>query len=239
MKPAHILLIEDEDHIAHGLIFNLEAEGYRVTHVGTCASARAAFERQRPDLVVLDLMLPDGHGLELCREFRSQSQQLPILILTALGDDQERVAGLQEGADDYLAKPFNLDEFLLRINGMLRRSEWYRAREDSGRPYRFGDNEVDLQNLSARTRHGQIQLTELEGRMLDTFFQAEGRTLARAELLQSVWGLTADTETRTLDNFIVRLRKYFEADSSRPSHFLTVRGRGYRFLRDPAEPGDG
>jgi two-component system alkaline phosphatase synthesis response regulator PhoP len=233
MKQPHILLVEDETHIANGLVFNLEAEGYRVTHVETCNSALAAFDREHPDLVVLDLMLPDGHGLSLCEEFRKQDQQLPILILTALGGEEDRVAGLREGADDYLAKPFNLDEFLLRISGMLRRSDWYRPAQNLHGPYRFGSNIVDLQNLEAETATGRIKLTELEGRMLGTFFGAEDQTLTRAELLGSVWGMTEDTETRTLDNFIVRLRKYFEKDPTSPRHFLTVRGRGYRFVREP------
>lgn len=233
MKTAHILLVEDEVHIANGLVYNLEAEGYRVTHVETCSSARAAFAQEPPDLVVLDLMLPDGNGLDVCKSFRKQDKQLPILILTALGDEQDRIAGLKEGADDYLGKPFSLDEFLLRVSGMLRRSKWYQPQHDPKEPYLFGENRVDLHNLSAETAHGPVKLTELEGRMLATFFSTEGQTLTRAELLKSVWGMTEDTETRTLDNFIVRLRRYFEADSAQPRHFLTVRGRGYRFVRDP------
>lgn len=232
MKQLHILLVEDETHIASGLVFNLEAEGYRVTHVETCSSALAAFARERPDLVVLDLMLPDGHGLAVCEAIRKEDSQLPILILTALGGEEDRVAGLREGADDYLAKPFNLDEFLLRVRGMLRRSDWYRPTQDRLGPYSFGDNTVDLQNLEAQTAAGRVKLTELEGRMLETFFAAEGQTLTRAELLKSVWGMTEDTETRTLDNFIVRLRKYFEKDPANPRYFLTVRGRGYRFVRE-------
>ncbi|MDT8442160.1 MAG: response regulator transcription factor [Desulfuromonadales bacterium] len=231
MKQAHVLLVEDETNIALGLLYNLETEGYRATHVETCQSARAAFRQQRPDLVVLDLMLPDGHGLTLCREFRADDPQLPILILTALGEERARIDGLAAGADDYLTKPFSLDEFLLRVAGMLRRSGWYRPVDDLQSPYRFGDNIVDLANLGAETATGPIRLTELEGRMLQTFFAAEGQTLTRVELLKSVWGLSADTETRTLDNFIVRLRKYFEQDPANPRHFLTVRGRGYRFER--------
>ncbi len=233
MKQAHILLIEDELHIAQGLVFNLEAEGYRVTHVESCVTALEAFRRERPDLVVLDLMLPDGHGLTVCREIRAKDKRLPILILTALGDEEDRIAGLQEGADDYLSKPFNLDEFLLRISGMLRRSEWYRPHNASRESYVFGDNRIDLQNLEAEATVGKIKLTELEGRMLATFFANQGETLTRAELLKSVWGLTEGTETRTLDNFIVRLRKYFETDPANPKHFLTVRGRGYRFVKEP------
>jgi DNA-binding response OmpR family regulator len=230
---AHILLVEDEEHIAQGLVFNLEMEGYTVTHAETGEEAMAAFTRESFDLVVLDLMLPDSYGIDICRRIREVSAQLPILILTALGEDQHRINGLQAGADDYLAKPFNLDEFLLRVSGMLKRSAWYQPKIDKTGPYRFNGNTVDLRNLQATTRHGDIQLTELEGRMLEIFFANEGETLTRAELLKSVWGMTEDTETRTLDNFIVRLRKYFEEDPAEPKHFLTVRGRGYRFIKNP------
>lgn len=232
MKPR-ILLVEDENHIAKGLIFNLELEGYLVTHAGTGAAAMAAFGSHPYDLVVLDLMLPDSHGIDLCRRMRQKAPQLPILILTALGKEQDRINGLKEGADDYLTKPFSLDEFLLRVHGMLRRSAWYQPTHSKDEDDIFGGNQIDLHNLKAITATGEIRLTELEGRMLATFFANEGETLTRAELLKSVWGLAADTETRTLDNFIVRLRKYFEDDPANPRHFLTVRGRGYRFVREP------
>jgi DNA-binding response OmpR family regulator len=233
MKQPHILLVEDETHIAQGLIFNLELEGFLITHAETGAAAMEAFHRQSYDLVVLDLMLPDSHGIDLCRQMRKESSQLPILMLTALGEEQDRINGLKEGADDYLTKPFNLDEFLLRVHGILRRSAWYQPTFNKEEIYLFNNNRIDLRNLEAVTTHGNISLTELEGRMLGTFFANEGETLTRAELLKSVWGMSADTETRTLDNFIVRLRKYFEADPAKPKHFLTVRGRGYRFIREP------
>ncbi len=235
MKQPHILLVEDETHIAQGLIFNLEMEGFLITHAETGAAAMEAFHRQSYDLVVLDLMLPDSHGIDLCRQMRKESSQLPILMLTALGEEQDRIKGLKEGADDYLTKPFNLDEFLLRVHGILRRSAWYQPTFNKEEIYLFNNNRIDLRNLEAVTTHGNICLTELEGRMLRTLFANEGETLTRAELLKSVWGMSADTETRTLDNFIVRLRKYFEADPAKPKHFLTVRGRGYRFIREPEQ----
>lgn len=232
MTSARILLVEDEEHIAQGLVFNLEQEGYRVTHAETGDDAMRIFASERFDLVVLDLMLPDSHGIDLCRRMRETSPQLPILILTALGEEQSRVEGLQAGADDYLGKPFNLEEFLLRVSGMLKRSSWYQPDFDRDKTYQFGSNSVDLQNLQAVTANGVIRLTELEGRMIETFFASAGDTLTRAELLKSVWGMAEDTETRTLDNFVVRLRKYFELDPTNPQHFLTVRGRGYRFVRE-------
>lgn len=233
MKKPHILLVEDEKHIAQGIIFNLELEGFLITHTETGATAMDAFGRQSFDLVVLDLMLPDSHGFDLCREMRKTHPQLPILMLTALGEEQDRVSGLKEGADDYLTKPFSLDEFLLRIRGMLRRSAWYKPSQIKTEDYQFGSNLIDLNNLAAETTKGRIRITELEGRMLAIFFSNEGQTLTRATLLKSVWGMAEDTETRTLDNFIVRIRKYFEEDPANPKHFLTVRGRGYRFVRKP------
>lgn len=235
MKQPHILLVEDETHIAQGLIFNLELEGYRISHAETGAAALAIFATGSCDMVILDLMLPDSHGINLCRQMRKESPQLPILMLTALGEEQDRVAGLAVGADDYLTKPFSLDEFLLRVRGMLRRLEWYRPSHERAESYLFAGNRIDLKNLQAETPRGEVRLTELEGRMLTIFFDNDGQTLTRAELLRSVWGLAGDTETRTLDNFIVRLRKYFEADPTDPKHFLTVRGRGYRFVREPEE----
>jgi DNA-binding response OmpR family regulator len=147
----------------------------------------------------------------------------------------DRINGLKAGADDYLTKPFSLDEFLLRVHGMLRRSAWYQATFSKQEDYLFSSNRIDLKNLAAVTANGSLRLTELEGRMLETFFTHEGETLTRTELLKSVWGMVEDTETRTLDNFIVRLRKYFEDNPAQPKHFLTVRGRGYRFVREPGE----
>ena len=235
MKKPHILLVEDEKHIAQGIIFNLELEGFLITHAETGATAMDAFGRQSFDLVVLDLMLPDSHGFDLCREMRKTDPQLPILMLTALGEEQDRVSGLKEGADDYLTKPFSLDKFLLRIRGMLRRSAWYQPSQIKTEDYQFGSNLIDLNNLAAETTKGKIRITELEGRMLAIFFSNEGETLTRATLLKSVWGMAEDTETRTLDNFIVRIRKYFEEDPANPKHFLTVRGRGYRFVRKPEQ----
>jgi two-component system alkaline phosphatase synthesis response regulator PhoP len=231
VKESSILVVEDEPNIARGLVFNLEEEGYRVSHVETGEAALELVRKDPFDLVVLDLMLPGINGLEVCRLIRQWDQRLPVLILTARSEEKDRVEGLGLGADDYLTKPFSLDEFLLRVKGMLRRSGWYRPDERLPETYRFGDNVVDLQGHRAETPQGEISLTDLEIRMLRTFFRQEGETLSRAELLESVWGVAPNTETRTLDNFIVRLRKYFEADPSRPVHFLTVRSRGYRFVR--------
>ncbi len=229
-EATPILLVEDEPHIAQGLIFNLQAEGYQVTHVESGEDAMAHLEGQPCKLVILDLMLPGIDGLKVCRQLRQQGSQIPILMLTARGEEQDRIAGLSEGADDYLPKPFNLKEFLLRVGNLLRRNRW-QAESGEIQLISFGSNRVDLNSHLAETANGQVQLTELEMKMLQLFCNNEGKLLRRGEILQSVWGMQPDTETRTLDNFIVRLRKYFESDPSQPKHFLTVRGRGYRFSR--------
>jgi len=161
---------------------------------------------------------------------RELDSRVPILMLTARSEDVDRVNGLESGADDYLTKPFNLAEFLLRVKGMLRRSSWYRP-DPVEEGYDFGVNEAFLLSYRARTAQGEIDLTEMEVRVLSLFFRREGQVITRGELLESVWGYSSDAETRTLDNFIVRLRKYFERDPSRPVHFQTIRGVGYRFSR--------
>jgi two-component system, OmpR family, alkaline phosphatase synthesis response regulator PhoP len=228
-KP-HIMLVEDEIHLARGICFNLEEEGCRVSHFDSGEKALVTLEVEHFDLIILDVMLPGMDGFQVCRAVRKLDPRVPILMLTARSDDSDRVEGLENGADDYLTKPFNLMEFLLRVKGMLRRSSWYRP-EPVEEGYRFGDNEVFLLSYRARTAQGEIDLTEMEVRVLSLFFQKEGEIIPRGELLQSVWGYTSDTETRTLDNFIVRLRRYFEPDPGKPVHFQTVRGVGYRFSR--------
>ncbi|NOQ52153.1 MAG: response regulator [Desulfuromonadaceae bacterium] len=229
-ERAPILLVEDEPHIAQGLIYNLQEEGYQVTHVESGEAALKHLDEQNCALMILDLMLPGIDGLEVCRRLRKRGNQLPILMLTARSEEQDRVAGLSEGADDYLAKPFNLKEFLLRVAGLLRRTNWQQVLAQSN-IVQFGGNRIDLSNHQAETTEGVLQLTDLEIKMLRQFFAKEGKLITRGELLKSVWGMAPDTETRTLDNFIVRLRKYFEQDPAKPRHFLTVRGRGYRFIK--------
>lgn len=229
-KP-HIMLVEDEMHLARGICFNLEEEGCRVSHFETGEKALESLAVEHFDLVILDVMLPGMDGFEACKAVRELDARVPILMLTARSEDSDRVSGLEKGADDYLTKPFNLAEFLLRVKGMLRRSSWYRP-DPVEEAYKFGDNEVFLLSYRARTAQGEIDLTEMEVRVLSLFFQKEGEIIPRGELLHSVWGYTNDTETRTLDNFIVRLRKYFEPEPGRPVHFLTVRGVGYKFIRN-------
>ena len=226
-----LLLVEDEIHIAQGLVYNLEQEGYRVTHAATAKEAEAALAKEDFSLLIFDIMLPDGSGLDICHSVRGNDDRIPILILTALGDESHRIQGLSQGADDYLTKPFSLTEFLLRVKRMLERSTWYRPSTSASREvFRFGGCRIDLREGRAETPGGAIDLTDLEMKILRLFFAREGETLERSELLASVWRLSPETETRTLDNFIARLRKYFESDPSQPEHFLTVRGKGYRFV---------
>ncbi len=227
-----LLLVEDEPHIAQGLVYNLEAEGYKVTHVTSGEDALAKMQEQRYALMILDLTLPAMDGLRVCDTLREQGNQMPVLMLTARDSQQDRILGLSTGADDYLTKPFHLKEFLLRVGNLLRRSPWQQS-DSRQPPYQFGANLVDLHASQATTAQGVIQLTELETKMLRLFIENEGQILSRSLLLKQVWGLSPKTETRTLDNFIVRLRKYFEADPARPLHFRTVRGRGYRFVAVP------
>jgi two-component system, OmpR family, alkaline phosphatase synthesis response regulator PhoP len=231
----HILLVEDEMHLARGICFNLELDGYRVSHLETGEEALQRLEYDRYSLIILDVMLPGIDGFSVCKEIRKLDARVPILILSARAEEGDRITGLAAGADDYLMKPFNLSEFLLRVKGMLKRSAWYRP-EPVEEGYRFGNNDVYLLSYHARTAQGEIDLTELEVKMLAVFFRNEGKPLTRAVLLETVWGYAADTETRTLDNFIVRLRRYFEPDPSHPEHFQTVRGIGYRFVRERPTP---
>jgi DNA-binding response OmpR family regulator len=225
-----ILLIEDEPNIAHGLIFNLRAEGHRVIHVETGEQGLEKLAETEVDMLVLDLMLPGISGIEVCRRIRATNERLPILMLTAKAEEYDRIKGLTAGADDYLTKPFSLNEFLLRVKRMLARSRWYRDDEPAS-ILEFGGNRIDLVEGQAYTAAGPITLTEQELKLLRAFAEREGKLVERAELLRAAWGMGPEIETRTLDNFIVRLRKHFEPDPSDPQHFLTVRGRGYRFVR--------
>lgn len=227
-----LLLVEDEPHIAEGLVFNLIEEGYYVTHVISGEDALDKLSHEPFALLILDLMLPGIDGLEVCERLRTQGNQIPVLMLTARGADQDRINGLSTGADDYLTKPFILKEFLLRVAGLLRRSNWQEQIKQRS-TYQFGQNRINLDSHQAETAHGTIQLTDLEIKMLQLFFNHEGKVLSRGDLLKKVWDMSPKTETRTLDNFIVRLRKYFETDPAKPRFFRTVRGRGYRFIRNP------
>jgi len=231
MKPsAHILVVDDEAHLAAGIAENLEAEGYR-TDVAN--DGRAGLERLRAeafDLVLLDVMMPNMDGLELCAELRRSGVQTPVLFLTVKGDAEDRVRGFEAGGDDYLTKPFHLRELLLRVAAILRRSSWYQSASSA---LTFGGNEVDFQTYEARGWDGSAHaLTHKEAMILKALADRAGSIVTREEVLDRVWGFEVFPSTRTIDNFIVRLRKRFERNPEAPVHFHTVRGVGYRFTPD-------
>jgi DNA-binding response OmpR family regulator len=231
-KPqARILLVEDEIHLARPLQFNLEQEGYRVSWT---ASGKEALRLQQDgafDLLILDVMIEEEiDGFEVARQVRQRDQKLPILILTARSTEQDRVYGLEIGADDYMVKPFHLRELLLRVQRMLERANWYAERERPRREISIGPHTVDLENLAVRGPQGDLQLTPLEASLLGVLTDEPNRVLTRGELLEKVWGYNSDVETRTVDNFIVRLRRYFEEEPEQPRHFISVRGRGYMYV---------
>jgi len=232
---SQILVVEDEEHLAQGLRFNLEAEGYEVETVadGRTAAALLANPDRSFDLVVLDLMLPEMNGFEVARRARAAGNYAPILILTAKDDIQDRVRGLEEGADDYLAKPFDLDELLARVRSLLRRRRWdgASAYEPLPGPTKVGDAILHFDRFELDTPRGIVRLTTREMGLLRTLIEREGEAVTRGELLEEVWGLRRDTRTRVVDSFIVRIRRYIEPDPSSPRHIVSVRGHGYRLVR--------
>jgi two-component system alkaline phosphatase synthesis response regulator PhoP len=229
-----VLVVEDEAHLAEGLRFNLEAEGYEVE---VAADGRAAEElllgERRFDLVVLDLMLPEMGGLEVARRVRAAGNFVPILILTAKDDPSDVVRGIEEGGDDYLTKPFVLAELLARVRALLRRRRWDGGPVGGGEPREisFGEVTVRFDRFEIERGGERIELTTREAALLRALAEREGRAVPRGELLEVVWGLRPDTNTRVVDSFVARLRRYVEADPSRPRHILSVRGHGYKFVR--------
>jgi two-component system, OmpR family, alkaline phosphatase synthesis response regulator PhoP len=239
-KQERILVVEDELHLAEGLKLNLTLDGYEVRIAADGSSALQEWKEWRPDLIVLDIMLPQIDGLSVLRAIRLEDERLPILILSAKADSEHRVKGFSYGVDDYLAKPFNLDEFLLRVKRLLTRVSWSRESADSEagttssvpRIYRFGSNTIDFETLNAQGPSGRIALTEQEARLLKLFVANRGKPLSRSKLLEIGWGYSRGTTTRTVDNFIVRFRKYFEVDPKKPVYFKSLRSVGYVFDHD-------
>jgi DNA-binding response OmpR family regulator len=242
---SRILVVEDELHLAEGLRFNLEAEGYQVDVVET---GEAALERLKPgeprfDVVVLDVMLPGKDGFTVMSEMRLGGQFIPTLMLTARGHAEDILRGFAAGADDYLTKPFELAILIARIRGLLRRREWLNnaippapaPEEQSFDTYLFGDKSVHFDLLELHVRDQVFPLTLMEANLLRYLIQHEGKPVSRKSMLEEVWGLHEDTDTRAIDNFIVRLRRYVEEEPTKPRHLLTVRGVGYRFVAAPAK----
>ncbi len=231
-----ILVVEDEQHLAEGLRFNLEAEGYGVAVVETGEAALALLvpAREAFDLVVLDVMLPGKDGFEVATELRNAGQFLPVLMLTARGRPEDVLKGFAAGADDYLPKPFELEILIARIQGLLRRKKWLAGEPARPAPaprdsFTFGDKSIHFDLLELRVRGETFPLTLMEANILRYLVEREGKGVSRKAMLEEVWGLQGDTDTRAIDNFIVRLRRYLEDDPARPRHLLTVRGVGYRF----------
>ena len=243
----HILIVEDEKHLAEGLRFNLEAENYVVRTVETGEEAlELLLNPQAPgfDVVVLDVMLPGKDGFTVMAELRQAGQYVPTLMLTARGRSEDVLQGFGAGADDYLAKPFELSILIARVRGLLRRKQWagtlsasstanMPAKTVSKDAYVFGDKSVNYDQLELRANGQMYPLTLMEANILRYLIDRAGETVSRKIMLQEVWGLREDTDTRAIDNFIVRLRRYLEDDPARPRHLLTVRGVGYRFVPFP------
>lgn len=236
-----ILIIEDEPHIAEGLRLNLELKKHQVFEARDGAAGLRDWRSLSPDLIVLDIMLPQIDGLSVLRNIRLEDERVPILILSAKGDSEYRIKGFSYGVDDYLAKPFNLNEFLLRVKRLLTRVSWARGAADPKgdstaslpRIYRFGSNMIDFETLNAQGPAGPIGLTDQEARLLRLFVANRGKPLSRRKLQEIGWGYSRDTTTRTVDNFIVRFRKYFEVDPKNPVYFKSLRSVGYVFDHDP------
>jgi len=230
-----VLIVEDEKHLADGLRYNLKAEGYDVDVAGSAEQAYDLVVDRQPsyDVVVLDVMLPGMDGFSLASRLRSQGHFVPILMLTARGHAHDVLRGFESGADDYLPKPFDLSVLLARINALLRRREWFRkdqTRPSSSSVVDIGNKTIDFETLELRSGEQIVQLTLMEAELLRYLIDHEGKIVSRSAILEDVWGLREDTDTRAIDNFIVRLRKYLEDEPSRPRHLLTVRGVGYKFI---------
>ncbi|HUB20545.1 MAG TPA: response regulator transcription factor [Acidobacteriaceae bacterium] len=236
---ARILIVEDEANLAQGLLFNLKAEGHEVSVEGDGDSALASLRREAFDAVVLDVMLPGKSGFEVATSLRSDGNFVPVLMLTARSRTQDVVDGFAAGADDYLPKPFDLGVLLARLNALLRRMHWPRAAEstanavDEAAVFSFAGRRIDFDALELRTQDRTVRLTLMEADLLRYLTRNRERIVSRKELLEQVWHVRDDTDTRAIDNFIVRLRRYLEEDPAAPKYLQTVRGVGYRFVPNP------
>lgn len=228
-KDNKILLVEDEESLAIGLEYNLSEEGFDLTLVKDGKQAVTEFNAKQFDLIILDIMIPYLDGFEVAKEIRTRDPQMPILILTARTSAEDRVKGLELGVDDYLTKPFHLEELILRIKGMLKRKMWYKSISDSESKYKTTDIEIDFEKLSLIAGSKTKTLTVHEGMLLKYFIENKDRIISRKELLENVWQINSEIETRTVDTFIARLRKLMESDPTHPVHIKSVRGAGYMF----------
>ncbi len=223
-----ILLVEDEENIRDLIQLNLEAEGYEVVSTGNGRKALDLIGGQHFDLLLLDVMLPEVDGFSITEQVRLSNHEVPILILTAKDMAQDRIAGLKRGADDYLTKPFNLEELLLRVSNLLRRSQ--RVKGEAIDQFEFGNNFVNFETYEGTTFRGEaITLTKKEAMLLKLLVERKNEVVSRNQILQAVWGYDVFPSTRTIDNFILGFRKYFEEDPKQPRFFHSIRGVGYKF----------
>ena len=223
-----ILLVEDEENIRDVVKLNLEIEGYEVVETDNGKEAVRLSQEQHFDLLVLDVMLPEMNGFEVCEQVRLSNHETPIIFLTAKDSAQDRIAGLKKGADDYLTKPFTLEELLLRVQKLLKRSNKQAAEE--AEMYRFGKYEVNFSNFEAIGNQGLFTMTKKESMLFKLLVERKNEVVSRNQILQFVWGYDVFPSTRTIDNFILSFRKYFEEDPHNPKHFLSIRGVGYKFV---------
>lgn len=226
-----VLIVEDEQHLADGLCFNLEAEGHEAEVARDGEDALDRLRDDRFDAVVLDVMLPGMSGFEVARAMRAREDFTPTLILTARGRPEDVLLGFEAGADDYLPKPFELEIFLARLNGLLRRQQWSRRGEPKGDIVEVNGRTIDLGNLELRHEGDVVPITLMEAKLLRYLIENEGNAVSRRSILEDVWQLQEDTDTRAIDNFIVRLRRYLEDSPNEPTILLTVRGVGYKYVR--------
>ena len=229
-----ILIVEDEKHIAEGLRFNLEMDGFEVKMAHDGEAALEILKDESFDAIVLDVMMPKMDGFTVAKTLREAENFTPILMLTALGKPEDVLHGFEAGADDYLPKPFELKVFIARINGLLRRREWFHKESKTSKVseiFSVNNRLIDFDNLELRSETETIQLTLMEAKLLRFLIENEGQAVSRKTILEDVWDLHEDTDTRAIDNFIVRLRKYLEDTPDKPQILQTVRGVGYRFVK--------
>jgi two-component system alkaline phosphatase synthesis response regulator PhoP len=229
-KSFSILLVEDEENLQEALKLNLELEGYEVTSSYDGADALKVVQQEHFDLIILDVMLPEMDGIAVCETIRLTNTDIPILILSARNSSADRVLGLKKGADDYLTKPFNLEELLLRVDKLIKKSEQLSIKQPLPNHYEFGKNKIDFKAQECYTKSGEkILLTKKEIMLLKLLIENKNEVVTREKILQAVWGYNVYPTTRTIDNFILNFRKYFESDSRNPQYFHSVRGVGYKF----------
>lgn len=232
MEGKKILLVEDEKHLAKGLTFNLKKEGYKVTLAEDGVAALDCLGKDEFDMMILDLMLPKMSGMEVIKKVRETNIRFPVLMLTAKSTDEDRTLGFEAGADDYLTKPFHLPELLLRVKGILRRKDWYEEPVRNLEYFEFDNMWVDFKTGKAKGCEGEFYLTTKEVLVMILLITNRGKVVTREELLEKVWGYSPNTETRTVDNFISRLRKYFEKKPQKPRFIVTIREKGYQFTKE-------